>query len=278
MSIEKIKENVYAITDGSTRGNVTAYVLPTQIVFVDSGMNIPLIKQFREYIEEETGKSASTLLITHEHGDHVFGNQIFEDCDIITSEFTHQEMIESQKNNWTPEALEEWKKNAEDPSTLEGLKIVLANKTFVDSFEIIDGDVKVIAKRTGGHTEGSSYVYCPNYKVIFAGDNLFNKQFPWGGPPSANPVKWIAALKEYLSLDVEHFIPGHGQMSDEKPIREFLNYLEKVVELMKAQIAIGKPEGKIIELAEKIDYYPPREGREQWKIATLKKWYEVLNS
>ena len=276
MSIDKVKENVYAITDGSTRGNVTAYVLPTQIAFVDSGMNIPLIKKFREHIEQETGKKASTLFITHAHGDHVFGSQIFEDCEIITSKLNYEEMVESKEKNWTPEALEEWKKNAEDPSTLDGLRIVLANKTFTDKYELVDGDVKVIIKRTGGHTEGSSYVYCLNYKVLFAGDNLFNRQFPWGGPPSANPIHWIAALKEYLSLDVEHYIPGHGQISDEKPVKEFLDYLEKVVALMKEQIAEGKSEEKILEQAEKIEYYPPREGREQWKTATLKKWYEVL--
>jgi len=278
LSIEKVKENVYAITDGSTRGNVTAYVLPTQIIFVDSGMNLPLIKKFREHIEQETGKKASVLFITHEHGDHVFGNQVFEDCEIIASKHTHEETLIEQKKNWTPEALDEWKKNAEDPSTLEGLRITLATKTFADQYELVDGGVKVIAKRTGGHTEGSSYVYCPNYKVLFAGDNLFNRQFPWGGPPTANPLKWIEALKEYLSLDVEHFIPGHGEISDSQPIQEFLDYLEKVVALMKEQVTAGKSEEDILAEAEKIEYYPPREGRERWKTATLQKWYEVLTS
>jgi len=277
MSIEKVKENVYAITDGSTRGNVAAYVLPSQIVFVDSGMNIPLMKKFREHIEQETGKKASVLFITHAHGDHVFGNQIFEDCEIITSQLTHELMIESQEKNWTPESIEEWKKNSEDPSALDGLRIILANKTYADEYEIVDGDVKVIVKRTGGHTEGSSYVYCPNYNVMFAGDNLFNNQFPWGGPPSANPIKWITALKEYLSLDVDQYIPGHGQISNEGPIEEFLAYLEKVTSLMKEQTALGKTEKEILELVEKIEYYPPREGREQWKTASLKKWYDVIS-
>ena len=278
MPTEKVRENVYAITDGSTRGNVTAYVLPTQIIFVDSGMSIPAIKEFREYIERETGKKASTLFITHAHGDHVFGNQIFEDCMIITSELTHEEMVLSKEKNWTPEALNEWKKNAEDPSSLEGLRIVLANKTFTDKYELIDGDIQVIAKKTGGHTAGSSYVYCPNYKVLFAGDNLFNKQFPWGGPPSANPIEWLAALKDYLSLDIDYYIPGHGQISDKEPVKEFLDYLEKVVSLMKDKIAEGKTEEEILALAEEIEYYPPREGREQWKTATLKKWYDVISS
>jgi len=276
MSIEKVKENVYAITDGSTRGNVVAYVLPSQIVFVDSGMHIPLIKEFREHIERETGKKASILFITHAHGDHVFGNQIFEDCEIITSELTHEAMVDSQKNNWTPEALEEWKKNSEDPLALDGLKIVLANKTFADEYELVDGDVKVIIKRTGGHTEGSSYVYCPNYKVLFAGDNLFNHSFPWGGTPTSDPLKWEKSIQEYLSLDVENYIPGHGSISGKEPLEEFLAYLNQVISLMKEMIAEGKTEEEILEEADKIDYYPPK--REQWKALSLKKWYEVITS
>ncbi|MCG3260185.1 MAG: MBL fold metallo-hydrolase [Candidatus Heimdallarchaeota archaeon] len=276
MSIKKIKDNVYAITDGSTRGNVAAYVLPSQIVFVDSGMHIPLIKKFREHIERETGKKASVLFITHAHGDHVFGNQIFEDCEIITSELTHKAMVDSQKNNWTPEALEEWKKNSEDPLALDGLKIVLANKTFADEYELVDRDVKVIVKRTGGHTAGSSYVYCPNYKVMFAGDNLFNHSFPWGGTPTSDPLKWVESIQEYLSLDVENYIPGHGSISGKETLEEFLAYLNKVISLMKEMIAEGKTEEEILEQADKIDYYPSK--REQWKALSLKKWYEVITS
>ena len=47
MTYEKVTENVYAITDGSTRGNVAAVVLPSEIIFVDSGMSLPIIKKFR---------------------------------------------------------------------------------------------------------------------------------------------------------------------------------------------------------------------------------------
>ncbi len=274
MTIEKIVENVYSISDGSTRGNVAAYVLPNQIIFIDSGMNIPLVKKFREKLEKETGKKTTYLLITHTHGDHIFGNQVFKDCKIISSKHTEERMIESEKTNWAPDKIVEMIKNAEDPSTLEGLVIVLPTETFGDQMEITDGDVKVIFKRTGGHTEGSSYVYCPNYKSLTAGDNLFIDSFPWGGAPSANPEKWIAALEEYLSLDIDYYLPGHGPVSNKDKIQEFLTYISKVVDLMRKMIAEGKSEEEIIKETDAIEYHPPK--RPQWKELTLKKWYEVL--
>ncbi|MFW9923665.1 MAG: MBL fold metallo-hydrolase [Candidatus Thorarchaeota archaeon] len=276
MTIEKVVDNVYAITDGSTRGNVAAIVLPSQIIFIDSGMNIPIIKDFRKKLEKDTGKKASTLIITHQHSDHIFGNQVFEDCKIITSKKTYDQMLESNKTQWTPENLTQWKQNAEDPKSLEGLKIVLAKEFFEETFEIVDGDEKILVKETGGHTNGSSYVFHPKNKVIISGDNLFNKSFPWGGTDTSDPYVWINALEEYLNLDVDNFIPGHGPISGKDLVKEFLAYMQKIIGLMEDLVSKGVCEEKILQQANDIEYYAPR--REQWKALTLKKWYDIVKS
>ena len=275
MTYEKVTENVYAITDGSTRGNVAAFVLPSEIIFVDSGMSLPIIKKFREELEKETGKKASTLVITHTHGDHVFGNQVFSDCRIIASKHTKERMVVSKENDWTPEKIEEWKKTAEDPTALDGLEIVLPTESFEHAIEIDDYDTKIIIKNTGGHTAGSSYVYYPKAKALIAGDNLFINSFPWAGDQSANPQAWIDAFKEYLSLDVEFFIPGHGHVSSKAEVQEYLDYFEKVVILMHKMITEGFSENKVVEKANEVEFHPPK--REQWKETSLKKWYQELS-
>ncbi len=275
MTYEKVTENVYAITDGSTRGNVAAFVLPSEIIFVDSGMSLPIIKKFREELEKETGKKVSTLVITHTHGDHVFGNQVFSDCRIIASKHTKERMVVSKENDWTPEKIEEWKKTAEDPTALDGLEIVLPTESFEHAFEIDDYDTKIIIKNTGGHTAGSSYVYYPEAKALIAGDNLFINSFPWAGDQSANPQAWIDAFKEYLSLDVEFFIPGHGPVSSKAEVQEYLDYFEKIVILMRKMITEGFSENKVVEKANEVEFHPPR--REQWKETSLKKWYQELS-
>jgi len=275
LTYEKVTENVYAITDGSTRGNVAAFVLPSEIIFVDSGMSLPIIKKFREELEKETGKKVSTLVITHTHGDHVFGNQVFSDCRIIASKHTKERMVVSKENDWTPEKIEEWKKTAEDPTALDGLEIVLPTESFEHAIEIDDYDTKIIIKNTGGHTAGSSYVYYPEAKALIAGDNLFINSFPWAGDQSANPQAWIDAFKEYLSLDVEFFIPGHGPISSKAEVQEYLDYFEKVVILMHKMITEGFSENKVVEKANEVEFHPPK--REQWKETSLKKWYQELS-
>lgn len=276
MTYEKITNSVYAITDGSTRGNVCAFALPSQIVFIDSGMHIPIIKKFRDELEKETGKKTSTLLITHVHGDHIFGNQVFKDCKIIAHKSTRDRMIKSKEQDWTPKMIEEWKKSAEDPTSLEGLEITLPTDSFEDKMEIEDYEVRLIYKNTGGHTEGSSYVYYPEAKTLASGDNLFINLFPWAGDQTANPQTWINALKEYLSLDVEYFIPGHGPVCGKDKVQEWLDYLDKAVVLMRKMITEGHKEETIIEKVNEIEYHPPR--REEWKFNSLKKWYQVLSS
>ncbi|MGC9779118.1 MAG: MBL fold metallo-hydrolase [Candidatus Heimdallarchaeota archaeon] len=275
MSYEKVAENVYAITDGSTRGNIAAFVLPSQIVFIDSGMYLPLIKEFREKLEEETGRKTSALVITHPHGDHIYGTKVFSDCRIISSKETSDRIRQSRKD-LTPEKIEEMKKNAEDPSLFDGLEILIPTETFEHRLVIEDFDEQLIIKRTGGHTEGSSYIYYPKAKALMAGDNLFINSFPWAGDPTANPQKWIDTFKEYLSLDVDFFIPGHGPVSGKKKVQEYLDYFEKVIVLMRKLITEGYSEVKVIERANELEFYPPRQ--EQWKDLSLKKWYQFLTT
>ena len=275
MPYTKVKDNVYAITDGSTYGNIGAFVLPSQIVFIDSGMNIPKITEFRRNLERETGKKTSTLILTHYHSDHIFGNQIFSDCKIYSSTNTKQAMIENLEKDWNPENLAIRIKRSEDPSALENLKIILPNNTFSSRIEIWDYDVKLVLKQTGGHTSGSTYVFCPNYKVLAAGDNLFINMFPWGGDSSANPQVWLKTLKEYLALDVDLFIPGHGPICNKNKVKEYADYLELITITMLKMIAQGKRENSVLETCAEIAFYPPK--REEWKSATLKKWYEELS-
>ncbi|MBK5112175.1 MAG: MBL fold metallo-hydrolase [Candidatus Heimdallarchaeota archaeon] len=278
MIYEKFGENIYVMKDELFYDVVVGAIeLPTKLIMIDTGTNLRKMKEFKEKVEEATKKKFETVFITHYHGDHIIGNQLFSDCDIIGSKWT-LERLNLSIPKWTDEVIEQTKKRIPDPLALVGLKLTPLNKSFEGQMEIVDGDVQVIVKQTGGHTKGSSYIYCPNYKVLFGGDNLFIDSYHWGGEETCDPNNWIATLKEYLSLDVDYYVPGHGPVSDKEPLKYILAFFELVKSTMLKMASEGKSEEEILKKCYNLDFYPIDEeekGDVEMKEKTLKKWYDV---
>ena len=192
MIFRNVTENVFVIVGSPAYANVTALVLPKTAVMVDCGIQLPAVTEVRKEIEEISKVKVDTVILTHFHSDHTRALPAFSDCRIISSNLL----------------LNNLKRAGRKPP--KGYEITFPNKTFADQLEIQDGNIRLLIKRTGGHTDGSTHVYCPNYKVVVAGDNLWINYYPWGGARNGDPDLWIQALEEYLSLDAEYFIPGHG--------------------------------------------------------------------
>lgn len=277
MKIETINDKIfYHIDELFFNVVIGAIELPTKIVMIDTGTNLRKVKIFKEEIEKQTGKKIEVVINTHYHGDHFIGNQVFADARIISSEIT-QKRIKEGIPKWTPEVIENAKKRIDDPLALEGLIPTPPNESFTGQMELVDGGVNIIIKQTGGHTDGSCYVYCPENKLLFVGDNLFVTSYPWGGEESCNPDNWINAFKEYLSLDVEHIIPGHGPAINKKTLEYTVNYFNNVKDTMKQMSKEGKTEEEILEKCFNFEFYPihpQNKGDHGGKKTTLKKWYD----
>ncbi len=82
---EKVSDSVWVHVEGETFGHVAFVRLKDKLVFIDSGYYPKVIKEARKQAEEITGLPVKQLIITHHHGDHVLGNQFFDDCEIISS-------------------------------------------------------------------------------------------------------------------------------------------------------------------------------------------------
>jgi cyclase len=271
MRLDKISDRVYANTEGETGGNVGIVLLEDGVAAVDAQYTVSGI-EFRRSIPSVTSKPVTHLLLTHYHGDHVFGNQAFEDCEIVAHRLLKEKMEENLRTVWAlgniEKMIEEVRVNKPERARLyEGLRIVLPTKTFDERFTI-DG---VEMTHMGGHTADSSIVYVADDRVLFAGDLLFVEEFPWGGDPSANPERWIQAFTKILEMDVETIVPGHGPLCDKSEIETQLEWFEAVRGEVKRLIA----DGASIEGAVKHDgypslYEPEREGRAD---DTLRHWF-----
>lgn len=98
MTLIKISERIYADTDGTNGGNFGAVVLDDEIVIIDSGMVHHITKEARDLFDKEYQIPALKLLLTHYHGDHVWGAQAFNPITMISSKQTHDLLSEAIKD------------------------------------------------------------------------------------------------------------------------------------------------------------------------------------
>jgi glyoxylase-like metal-dependent hydrolase (beta-lactamase superfamily II) len=270
--LDKVSEKVYANCEGETGGNVGIVVMDEVVAAVDAQYPVSG-GDFRRSIATVTENPVTHLLLTHDHGDHVLGNQAFEDCEIVSHRRLEEKMGERLRTDWAPgnleRMLEEIKKNRPERAYLyEGLRIVLPTKTFEDRYEINGIEMT----RLGGHTDCSSVVYVPEDRVLFAGDLMFAKTFPWAGDPTADPDTWIEAFKRMLAMDVETIVPGHGPLCGKDEVRTQLAWFEAVRQEMKRLISGGASEEEAVGHDGYPDFY---ESAGERRENSLRRWYRV---
>lgn len=249
------------------------------MVAVDSSMYPSVAKKFRIFIERTVGTTVKKLVLTHYHGDHVFGNQIFKDCDIISSRSLATRMHEVAASQWTRKKLEEAVKMAPESYEkvdLDNLQITFPTEIFDAALTLVDDGFEVLVKKVGGHTVGSSYVYFPAEQVLFAGDLIFAHTFPWGGDPTADPDEWIVVLKEFQEMNIEKIVPGHGPICDLGEVQTYLDFFEPTTELMKKLISEGRTQEEVVGFDGYPEFYvslTPERRRD-----TLAQWYQLCKT
>jgi cyclase len=271
MKLSKISERVFANTAGETGGNVGIILLEDFVAAVDAQYPVSGA-DFRRSIPSVVSKPVTHLLLTHYHGDHVFGNQAFEDCEIVAHRLLKELMEANLRSAWAnvEEMLEEVQKTRPEKAWLyQGLKIVLPTRVFEKRFAL--NGVEMI--HMGGHTAGSSVILVPDDRILFAGDLVFAKRFPWGGDPSADPDLWIQAFKTILDMDAETIVPGHGPPCDKSEVKIHLEWFEAIREEMERLIADGVSIEEAAEHEGYPDFYDVEAGER--RDETLKHWYHV---
>ncbi|MFX0185457.1 MAG: MBL fold metallo-hydrolase, partial [Candidatus Hodarchaeota archaeon] len=242
-----------------------AISLDNFIVVIDSTLFPFTARLLRKQIKEVFKVPMRFLFLTHYHGDHFWGVAAFNDIIIIGSKPLIRNIIDERKIQ--PARFEEWKK--EDPGNAHLINEIdtsfLPNITFTNGIEIRDGELSVELYHCGGHTSCSSYAYFPHDKILFAGDLIFAKEWPWAGDPTCNPVKWINALNDILKLDISKVIPGHGPITCKEEIEVQLNFLKR----LKEETIIALKEKKGVESIKIPPFYKDKTPREWVKKDTL---------
>ena len=205
--LESITPLTVANTTGKGRGNAGGIALRNFSIAIDSTMYVKTGELLLRNLESKFGVPVKYLIITHYHGDHIFGIKPFKDLCVLSSELTSKIMTNDETKTRYAEFI---KGVAKEGPIGEGIEYIVPTLLFKDKLTIQDEDLHIKIHHTGGHTAGSSFISFPHEKVVFAGDLIFENTFPYAGDPTCDPELLINALKKMQEINADIYIPGHG--------------------------------------------------------------------
>lgn len=232
--IAEVSEGVYAYIqpDGSWYLNNTGFLTSAQgVISVDATSTERRTRAYLEAIATVTAQPVRTLVNTHHHGDHTYGNCLFAGATIVAHERCRDEVLAAgppaNTGIWTDV---DWGDLPVTPPFL----------TYDTGVRLWSGDLRCEVQYVGtpAHTTNDSIVWIPERSVLFAGDLVFN-----GGTPFlllGSIVGAIEVLEQVIRpLGAATIVPGHGPVCGPEVIDDMLGYLRLVQDLAREGKAAG---------------------------------------
>jgi cyclase len=223
----EVSDGVFAYVqpDGTWWINNTGFLVgPQGVVSIDSCATERRTRAYQAAIAAVTSAPVRTVVNTHHHGDHTFGNALFGTATIVAQERARAEAIAFGPARELPFWQNpDWGNLPLEPPFL----------TFTDEIAIHSGDLRVVVRHVGmaAHTTNDVLVWIPERSVLFCGDLVFN-----GGTPFLlmGSVAGCADVLENVvrPLRAGTVVPGHGPVfQGDEPVAATLDYLRFVQDL-----------------------------------------------
>lgn len=221
-TVEEIAAGVYAYLQppGGWWVNNTGFLVDTGgVVSIDACSTERRTRAYQDAISTVSRAPVRTLINTHHHGDHTFGNYLFTAATIIGQDNIRQQILDFglPRPDWF------W-------TDVDWGDIELAPPfvTFAERMTLqLDGlrcDIRYAGE--AAHTTNDSYVWIPEHSVLFAGDLVFNGGTPFLLMGSVSGA--IRAVESLRGLGARTVVPGHGQVCGPEVFDAVLGYIRFV--------------------------------------------------
>ncbi|MEU4267435.1 MBL fold metallo-hydrolase [Streptomyces sp. NPDC026092] len=170
-----------------------------------------------------------TIVSTHHHGDHTYGNGVFApEARVVGHDSCRAEQIAAGRQLHLL-----W------PQTDFGaVEVTPPSLTYSERLTLYVGELEVRVLHPGpAHTTGDSIVHVPERGVVFTGDLVFEGGTPF--LPMGSLAGSLRALDLLRSLDAPTAVPGHGPVTDPSAYDATERYLRWVAELAREGYAKG---------------------------------------
>ncbi|MGT2464375.1 MBL fold metallo-hydrolase [Mesorhizobium atlanticum] len=171
----------YAIVDGS------------QALVYDTHISLAHARFIRRTLEE-VGVTSIRVVLSHWHDDHIAGNEVFKDCEIIA-------------NSLTASALGRGRAGIESGNP-PIRPLVLPDRTFDDSLSLTVGAIPVELRQVEIHSHDGTVLLMPDAGLLLAGDTLEDSITYVSEPEHLE--EHLIDLERMASWVFDRILPNHG--------------------------------------------------------------------
>ena len=250
------------------RTGTAAFVVTTEGVVVVDTTNSPFhARELLYEIRQRTDEPVRYVIDTDSEGDYTLGNEVFSDLEatILGSAGTQAE-IGRYRQELQKRLSADWRLQAR----MRGIHPTPPTQTVGTEMTLRPGgeDLKLSSFAdglAGQPPTADTVAYLPAAKVVFTGGLFENAYYPrlsWK-ERGRDIRRWIEALKQLETWDVDLYVPGHGPPASKREVAEFRQFLEWLASEVEARVRQGK---SLVET--RLELQPALEGR-HWHAREL---------
>jgi cyclase len=217
--------------------NSTVFVGDNGIAVVDTQVNQALARRLLATLQAEFRKPVHFAINTHYHWDHTNGNAIFAaaGATLVANRDTADFMVSKaprQKGFLAGRGFE----LGPDP---------VVPTVFAETCGVLDlgGLTLELSRGHAAETTDPTLVWCPQERVLAAGDTVMTGSFPIFGQPSQREGleddAWLAALAEVQQFDALHVAPGHGPVAHTAELNQLAEIIRWFLAAVRGHHAAG---------------------------------------
>ena len=230
--VQEVAEGIFAYVQphgGWCVNNCGILVGRAGTVLIDTVATRRRALRLAEQVERLSGGPVQTIVNTHHHGDHTFGNCVFgPSVTVVAHESATAEILDAGL-----ELTRQW------PAVEWGeIEVVPPTVTFADRLTLHIDDRRVELLHVGpAHTTNDVVAWLPDERVLFTGDVVMSGCAPFVLTGSISGS--LSALRRLRELNPLTVVSGHGPVSGPDVIDTNERYLREILRIADAGLSAG---------------------------------------